>query len=64
MLMPDYLVRRFIEYAEIGLAGIVELAGTAEVSLTAACNVPLNDQLAALDPAGLSAADAAVSQNR
>jgi uncharacterized membrane protein len=39
------------------LAGAV-LATLAAV-VTVACNVPLNDQLAVLDPAGLSGADAA-----
>lgn len=36
LLMPDFLVRKLIEESEVGLEGIRELAGTAEVSLTAA----------------------------
>jgi hypothetical protein len=36
LLMPDILVRKLIEESEVGLEGIRELAGTAEVSLTAA----------------------------
>ena len=36
LLMPDFLVRRLIEESEVGLEGIRELAGSAEVSMTAA----------------------------
>jgi hypothetical protein len=36
LLMPDFLVRKLIEDTEIGLEGIRALAGSAEVSLTAA----------------------------
>jgi hypothetical protein len=36
MLMPGYLVSKLIAASEVGLAGIIELAETAEVSLTAA----------------------------
>ena len=36
LLMPDYLVRKLIEESEVGLESIRELAGSAEVSLTAA----------------------------
>jgi hypothetical protein len=36
LLMPDFLVRKLIEKSEVGLVSIRELAGSAEVSLTAA----------------------------
>ena len=36
LLMPDFLVRKLIEESEVGLESIRELAGSAEVSLTAA----------------------------
>ncbi|WP_274541791.1 ImmA/IrrE family metallo-endopeptidase [Komagataeibacter melaceti] len=36
LLMPDFLVRKLIEESEVGLQGIRELAGSAEVSITAA----------------------------
>lgn len=36
LLMPDFLVQKLIEGCEVGLKGIRELAGSAEVSITAA----------------------------
>lgn len=36
LLMPDFLVKKLVEESEIGLEGIRELTGSAEVSLTAA----------------------------
>ena len=36
LLMPGYLVRKLIEESDVGLEGIRELAGSAEVSVTAA----------------------------